>query len=155
MSIVYRQVGGPELTGLGADVVDALKKQVDSVGKKASVMTDKAGNVIAAVKGDDPLKALLAGGKLTVTTNFSPPATIDAASLFASDRPSNKPAKGADFYAKMVQPTFVLESPVFGRQVIAPGGTADPNAWKRYAALAALGLGGAALFLFFLGRWSK
>jgi hypothetical protein len=152
MGFQISELGSESLGSLGEDALAKLKREAGKVGKSAeAVVTDGAGAVIGAAGGS--MEQLLT--KVTASSRFSPPVAINPADLFKPGKPPSEPSKGADWYLRLAQPTFVLESPVFGRQVIAPGGVADPKAWMLTMGLIGLGIVGVGAVIFMLGRASK
>lgn len=76
-----------------------------------------------------------------------PPQTWTSAEICKPN--SDRPDPNAPSNVKRFKPTLDIESPLFGRKTFAPGGPADPNAWKS-SALRAAGLAGGALLLYTL-----
>ena len=114
-----------------------------------------AKKISKVASSSDPFATLVAGGTLSFHTALSPEVKLKASDVFAPSKKESEPSKGADWYLRLIQPTIVLESPTLGRQTIAPGGVADPDAWKLYAALLGLGVLGVGALIFFAGRASK
>jgi hypothetical protein len=149
MGFQISELGGESL---GSGVLDKVQKAAGKAGKATeTIITDGAGKVMGAAGGS--MEQLLT--KVTASSRFSPPVSINPADLFKPGKPPSEPSKGADWYLRLAQPTFVLESPVFGRQVIAPGGVADPKAWMLTMGLIGLGIVGVGAVIFMLGRASK
>ena len=87
--------------------------------------------------------------EIEVRSAYSPPQKIRVADLVGG------PAGPPNPYVRLTRPTVILRGPGVGTQVVAPGGEASPDEWRRNLAVAgvarALAVGGAGAVAFGLG----